>query len=80
LRNSCAAQSGRPQSSLVEAGRGGQPQDPDATLPTLYIAGRDMNATSPMAGGPAAHPGPANDGAADDALRPRAMSTPPISW
>jgi hypothetical protein len=52
LRNSCAAQSGRPQSSLVEAGRGGQPQDPDATLPTLYIAGRDMNATSPMAGGP----------------------------
>jgi hypothetical protein len=52
LRNSCAAQSGRPQSSLVEAGRGGQPQDPDATLPTLYIAGRDMNATSPMAGSP----------------------------
>jgi hypothetical protein len=42
----------RPQSSLVEAGRGGQPQDPDATLPALYIAGRDTDATSPMAGGP----------------------------
>jgi filamentous hemagglutinin family protein len=43
LRDSCAAQSGRPQSSLVEAGRGGLPQDPEATLPALYIAGRDVN-------------------------------------
>jgi hypothetical protein len=50
LRNSCAAQSG-PQSTLVEAGRGGLPQDPDATLPALYIAGRDMTPTSPMVPG-----------------------------
>jgi large exoprotein involved in heme utilization and adhesion len=47
LRNSCAAQAGLPQSSLVEAGRGGLPQDPDATLPALYIAGRDISPTSP---------------------------------
>jgi filamentous hemagglutinin family protein len=43
LRNSCAAQSGLPRSSLVEGGRGGLPQDPDATLPALYIAGREVN-------------------------------------
>jgi filamentous hemagglutinin family protein len=43
LRNSCAAQAGLPQSSLVEGGRGGLPQDPDATLAALYIAGRDMS-------------------------------------
>jgi len=47
LRNSCAAQAGLSQSNLVEAGRGGLPQDPDATLPALYIAGRDMSLTSP---------------------------------
>jgi large exoprotein involved in heme utilization and adhesion len=41
-RDSCGARSGRPQSSLVEAGRGGLPQDPDVTLPALYIAGRDL--------------------------------------
>ena len=29
--------------SLVEAGRGGLPQDPEATLPALYIAGRDVS-------------------------------------
>jgi large exoprotein involved in heme utilization and adhesion len=52
LRNSCAAQSERPQSSLVEAGRGGQPQDPDATLPALYIAGRDLKPALSPAGGP----------------------------
>jgi len=51
LRNSCAAQAGLPQSSLVEGGRGGLPQDPDATLPALYIAGRDMSPTSPMVPG-----------------------------
>jgi filamentous hemagglutinin family protein len=43
LREACAAQGNRPQSSLVEAGRGGLPQDPEATLPALYIAGRDVN-------------------------------------
>ena len=51
LRSSCAAQSGRPQSSLAEAGRGGLPQDPDATLPALYIAGRDLSPTSPTVPG-----------------------------
>jgi hypothetical protein len=40
--NSCAERSSRPQSSLVEGGRGGLPQDPDASLPALYIAGRDV--------------------------------------
>jgi large exoprotein involved in heme utilization and adhesion len=52
LRNSCAAQAGLPQSNLVEAGRGGLPQDPDATLPALYIAGRDMSPASPAVPGP----------------------------
>ena len=43
LREACAARAERPISSLVEAGRGGLPQDPEATLPALYIAGRDVN-------------------------------------
>jgi len=43
LREACAARAGRPISSLVEAGRGGLPQDPEATLPALYIAGREVN-------------------------------------
>jgi filamentous hemagglutinin family protein len=43
LREACAARSDRPISSLVEAGRGGLPQDPEATLPALYLAGRDVN-------------------------------------
>ena len=42
LREACEARSGQPISSLVEAGRGGLPQDPEATLPALYIAGREM--------------------------------------
>src|SRR5262252_6204446 len=42
LREVCAARADRPLSSLVEAGRGGLPQDPEATLPALYIAGRDL--------------------------------------
>ncbi len=41
-REACAARSNRLQSSLVEAGHGGLPQDPEATLPALYIAGRDI--------------------------------------
>ncbi len=44
-RDSCAARANRPQSSLIEAGRGGLPQDPDATLPALYLAGRDLPST-----------------------------------
>ena len=43
LREACSARSDRPISSLVEAGRGGLPQDPEATLPALYIAGREVN-------------------------------------
>ena len=41
-RDSCAARGNSPQSSLVEAGRGGLPQNPDFTLPALYIAGRAL--------------------------------------
>jgi large exoprotein involved in heme utilization and adhesion len=44
-REACAARADQPVSSLTEAGRGGQPQDPEATLPALYIAGRDLNPT-----------------------------------
>ena len=36
-------QPGQPLSTLVEAGRGGLLQDPEATLPALYIAGRDLS-------------------------------------
>jgi large exoprotein involved in heme utilization and adhesion len=49
LREACAARSDRPISSLVEAGRGGLPQDPEATLPALYIAGRDLS-PNPLTG------------------------------
>jgi hypothetical protein len=42
LREACTARADRPVSSLVEAGRGGLPQDPEATLPALYIADRDF--------------------------------------
>jgi hypothetical protein len=31
---------------------GGQPQDPDVTLPALYIVGRDISPTSSTAGSP----------------------------
>ena len=41
LRNSCAARSALPQSSLTAAGRGGLPQDPEASVPALYLADRD---------------------------------------
>ncbi len=41
-RASCAARAPGPQSSLVEAGRGGLPEDPNASLPALYLAGRDL--------------------------------------
>jgi large exoprotein involved in heme utilization and adhesion len=43
LREACALRSDRPISALVEAGRGGLPQDPEAALPALYIAGRDLD-------------------------------------
>jgi len=41
LRNSCAARSALPQSSLTGAGRGGLPQDPEASVPALYLADRE---------------------------------------
>lgn len=49
-REACAARADQPVSSLVEAGRGGQPLDPEATLPALYIAGRDLNPTPAPSG------------------------------
>ncbi len=48
-RDSCAAREPRPQSSLAEAGRGGLPEDPNATLPALYLAGRDLRLGPPSA-------------------------------
>jgi hypothetical protein len=48
-RSSCAERSGRPQSSLVAAGRGGLPQDPGASRPALYIAGRDVRLSPRLA-------------------------------
>jgi hypothetical protein len=50
LRHSCAAQAAQPQSTLVQGGRGGLPQDPEATLPALYITGRDVNLNPAAAG------------------------------
>jgi hypothetical protein len=38
-----AACTNRPILSLVEAGRGGLPQDPERTLPALYLAGHDVS-------------------------------------
>ena len=52
LREACVARAGQPVSSLVEAGRGGLPQDPEATLPALYIAGRELGPSPPAAAGP----------------------------
>jgi hypothetical protein len=57
LRDSCAAQPTFPLSTLAEAGRGGLPQDPEATLPALYIAGRDLSLTPQSVEAP----GPASD-------------------
>jgi hypothetical protein len=51
LREACAARGDRPISSLVEAGRGGLPQDPETTLPALYIAGRDVSPNPPPGAG-----------------------------
>jgi hypothetical protein len=52
LREACAARAEQPISSLVEAGRGGLPHDPEATLPALYIAGRDVDPNPSTAAGP----------------------------
>ena len=41
-----------PRSTLTEAGRGGLPQDPDATIPALYLAGRDAEPALPTATNP----------------------------
>jgi len=49
LRNRCAARSALPRSSLTEAGRGGLPQDPETTIPALYLAGRDADLSAPSA-------------------------------
>jgi large exoprotein involved in heme utilization and adhesion len=52
FRDSCAARGNRPRSSLTEAGRGGLPQDPEATLLGLYFADRDF---APASGGTHRH-------------------------
>jgi filamentous hemagglutinin family protein len=46
LRDSCAARSALPRSSLTDAGRGGLPQDPETMIPALYLAGRDAEGES----------------------------------
>ncbi len=52
LRNSCAARGALPRSTLTEAGRGGLPQDPEATIPALYLAGREAEPMAPTAANP----------------------------
>jgi len=49
LRDSCAARAGMPHSTLIQAGRGGLPQDPEARIPALYLAGRDVEPASAAA-------------------------------
>jgi large exoprotein involved in heme utilization and adhesion len=64
FRNSCAARGNRPRSSLTEAGRGGLPQDPEATLLAVHIADRDFA------------PGPRAAAAPHDPAGPRAAAAP----
>lgn len=49
LRNSCAARSALPRSSLVQGGRGGLLQDPGAAIPAVYLADRDARPAAPHA-------------------------------
>jgi large exoprotein involved in heme utilization and adhesion len=49
LRDSCAATGQRPRSSLVGSSPIGVPQNPEATLPSLYLGGRDRAARSAAA-------------------------------
>jgi hypothetical protein len=50
LRTSCGAQ-GREQSSLVDKGHGGPPQDTETTIPALYMVNRDIgSAVAPASG------------------------------
>jgi large exoprotein involved in heme utilization and adhesion len=51
LRDACTMHANQPLSRLVEAGRGGLPQDPEATLPALYIAGRQLDPNARAAEG-----------------------------
>lgn len=59
LRESCAVRGAGPRSSLVAAGRGGLRQDPETTLPALYIADRpvraDQGGPTPETPAPAQH-------------------------
>jgi large exoprotein involved in heme utilization and adhesion len=54
LRTGCRARGGK-QSSLVDAGHGGLPQDTETTIPALYIVDRDP---APRPGGAAGEGGP----------------------
>ena len=47
FRDSCSGRNGLPRSTLVDAGRGGLPQDTDATIPALYLAGRGFDSALP---------------------------------
>ncbi|MFL5287823.1 MAG: hypothetical protein ACJ8AW_44350, partial [Rhodopila sp.] len=44
LQQSCAPKGGGPRASLVVAGRGGLRQNPETTLPALYIANHPVHA------------------------------------
>ena len=49
LREGCAVRGAGPRSSLVAAGRGGQRQGLEATLPALYFAHRPVRDGAPLA-------------------------------
>ena len=51
LREACAARGGRRSRASSRPGRGGLPQDLEATLPALYIAGRDVKPNASAAAG-----------------------------
>ena len=55
LREGCAVRGAAPRSSLVTAGRGGQRQGSEATLPALYFAHRPVrDGGAPAANAPVA--------------------------
>jgi len=56
LREGCAVRGAAPRSSLVAAGRGGQRQGLEATLPALYFAHRPVRDDAATAAAPAADP------------------------
>jgi hypothetical protein len=55
LRHSCAQRNLLPRSSLAATGRGGLPQDPEVSVPAVYLADRDAD-PMPAARGQAPQP------------------------